>query len=172
MLLSLRLLKRLRVCNLHLCAYEEGNADLPAQPPFCLVSHSWRDYLQIESLCQSIYFPSNPVPAGSLTLLHGLLYFVVRDYLHEDDPDLAKFDASTYCKFCEDRFSAGLKSYEMMIDPTLEKIQTLLLGVCHLPSWQALLTGVGNKSTRRIQHPALLDISRIGVQHVSDLGIA
>jgi len=106
------------------------NADRTAQPPFCLVSHAWRDYLQIESLCQSIYFPADPIPAGSLTLLHGLLYFVVRDYLHEDDPDLAKFDASTYCKFCEDWFSAGLKSYEMMIDPTLEKIQALLLGVC------------------------------------------
>ncbi|BCR92189.1 transcription factor domain-containing protein [Aspergillus chevalieri] len=102
---------------------------IKAQPPFCLVSHAWRDYLQIESLCQSIYFPADPIPAGSLTLLHGLLYFVVRDYLHEDDPDLAKFDASTYCKFCEDWFSAGLKSYEMMIDPTLEKIQALLLGV-------------------------------------------
>lgn len=130
MCLSLRLLRKLRVCNLRLCVSEEGNTDYTAQPPFCLVSHSWRDYLQIESLCQSIYFPCDPVPAGSLTLLYGLLYFVVRDYLHEDDPDLAKFDASTYCKFCEGHFSAGLKSYEMMIDPTLEKIQALLLGVC------------------------------------------
>lgn len=145
-----------------------------AHPPFCLVSHAWRDYLQIESLCQSIYFPSDPIPAGSLTLLYGLLYFVVRDYLHEDDPDLARFDAATYCKFCEDWFSAGLKSYEMMIDPTLEKIQALLLGVClcHLVFCQTLLTGVGNKSTRRIQHPALLDISRIGIQHVSNYGTA
>ena len=104
---------------------------MPAQPPFFLVSHSWRDYLQIESLCQSIYFPSDPIPAGSLILLHGLLYYVIRDYLHEGDPDLAKFDVSTYAKVCENRFSTGLKSYEMMVDPTLEKIQALLLGVSH-----------------------------------------
>lgn len=107
-----------------------NNTNNQAQPPFCLVSHSWRDYLQVESLCQSIYFPSDPIPAGSVTLLHGLLYFIIRDYLHEDDSDLARFDAAGYCKLCEDRFVTGLKNFEMMTDPTLEKLQALLLGVC------------------------------------------
>lgn len=117
-----------------------NNTNNQAQPPFCLVSHSWRDYLQVESLCQSIYFPSDPIPAGSLTLLHGLLYFIIRDYLHEDDSDLARFDAAGYCKLCEDRFVTGLKNFEMMTDPTLEKLQALLLGVCQPVSRRTKLT--------------------------------
>ncbi|KAL6235262.1 hypothetical protein BDW75DRAFT_240316 [Aspergillus navahoensis] len=99
-----------------------------AQPPFFLVSQSWKDTRQLESLCQSIYFPLRPIPAGSTTLLHGLLYFVVRDYLHEGDPDLARFDLPSSKSFCERHFSAGLDHPQMLSDPTLEKVQALLIG--------------------------------------------
>ncbi|KAF7595392.1 hypothetical protein BBP40_006386 [Aspergillus hancockii] len=100
-----------------------------AKPPFFLVSHSWRDFMQVESLCQSIYFPLNPVPVGSLTLLYGLLYYIIRDYLHEGHPDLSRFDLSSIAKLCEHRFYSGLNSYEMIADPTIEKIQALLIGI-------------------------------------------
>ncbi|KAL3464789.1 fungal-specific transcription factor domain-containing protein [Aspergillus heterothallicus] len=100
-----------------------------AHPPFFLVSQSWKNTRQLESLCQSIYFPLEPVSTGSMTLLHGLLYFVIRDYIHEGDPDLARFDLSSSKAFCERNFSAGLNSYQMMVDPTLEKVQALLIGV-------------------------------------------
>ncbi|KAB8069549.1 C6 transcription factor [Aspergillus leporis] len=100
-----------------------------AKPPFFLVSHSWRDLLQVESLCQSIYFPLNPVPIGSLTLLYGLLYYIIRDYLHEGHSDLSQFDLSSSANLCERRFYSGLNSYEMMADPTIEKIQALLIGI-------------------------------------------
>ncbi|KAE8375755.1 C6 transcription factor [Aspergillus bertholletiae] len=100
-----------------------------AKPPFFLVSHSWRDLLQVESLCQSIYFPVNPVPAGSLTLLYGLLYYIIRDYLHDGHPELARYDLSSSAKTCERRFYLGLNSYELMADPTIEKIQALLIGI-------------------------------------------
>lgn len=100
-----------------------------AQPPFFLVSQSWKDTRQLESLCQSIYFPIEPIPSGSTTLLHGLLYFVIRDYIHEGDPDLARYDLSSSKTFCERSFSAGLNSPQMLADPTLEKVQALLIGV-------------------------------------------
>ncbi|OJJ57176.1 hypothetical protein ASPSYDRAFT_134130 [Aspergillus sydowii CBS 593.65] len=99
------------------------------QPPFFLVSQSWKDTRQLESLCQSIYFPIVPVPSGSTTLLHGLLYFVIRDYIHEGDPDLARYDLSSSKSFCERSFSAGLNSPQMLADPTLEKVQALLIGI-------------------------------------------
>ncbi|KAE8354926.1 C6 transcription factor [Aspergillus coremiiformis] len=102
---------------------------LKAKPPFFLVSHSWRDLLQVESLCQSIYFPLNPIPAGAVTLLYGLLYYIIRDYLHEGHPDLARFDLSSNAKVCERRFYSGLNSYELMADPTIEKVQALLIGI-------------------------------------------
>ncbi|KAM0096655.1 hypothetical protein ACP6JE_008851 [Aspergillus fumigatus] len=72
---------------------------------------------------------SDPIPAGSLTLLHGLLYYIIRDYLHEECSDLARFDLAAYAGFCERHFLAGLKSYEMMCDPTLQKVQALLIGI-------------------------------------------
>ncbi|KAL2813878.1 fungal-specific transcription factor domain-containing protein [Aspergillus granulosus] len=100
-----------------------------AHPPFFLVSQSWKNARQLESLCQSIYFPLEPVSTGSTTLLHGLLYFVIRDYIHDGDPDLARFDLSSSKAFCERNFSAALNSYQMMVDPTLEKVQALLIGV-------------------------------------------
>jgi hypothetical protein len=103
---------------------------VPVQPPFFLTTHSWRDVRQIEALCHAIYFPVDPIPAGSLTLLHGLLYYIIRDYLHEECSDLARFDLAAYAGFCERQFLAGLKSYEMMCDPTLQKVQALLIGVC------------------------------------------
>ncbi|KAH2653882.1 hypothetical protein LV164_005757 [Aspergillus fumigatus] len=71
----------------------------------------------------------DPIPAGSLTLLHGLLYYIIRDYLHEECSDLARFDLAAHAGFCERHFLAGLKSYEMMCDPTLQKVQALLIGI-------------------------------------------
>jgi hypothetical protein len=59
-----------------------------------------------------------------------LLYYIIRDYLHEESSDLARFDLAAYARFCERHFLAGLKSYEMMCDPTLQKVQALLIGVC------------------------------------------
>ncbi|RDW61747.1 transcription factor domain-containing protein [Aspergillus mulundensis] len=98
------------------------------QPPFYLVSQSWKDPRQLESLCQSIYFPLEPIPAGSTTLLHGLLYYIIRDYMHEGDPDFARFDLPSSKSFCEQQFSAGLDHPQMLSDPTLEKVQALLIG--------------------------------------------
>ncbi|KAL4898915.1 fungal-specific transcription factor domain-containing protein [Aspergillus multicolor] len=98
------------------------------QPPFYLVSQSWKDPRQLESLCQSIYFPLQPIPSGSTTLLHGLLYYIIRDYMHEGDPDFARFDLPSSKSFCEQQFSAGLDHPQMLSDPTLEKVQALLIG--------------------------------------------
>ncbi|KAL4865007.1 hypothetical protein BDV12DRAFT_156654 [Aspergillus spectabilis] len=100
-----------------------------AQPPFFLVSQSWKDTRQLESLCQSIYFPLDPIPAGATTLLHGLLYFVMRDYIHEGDPDLARYDLVSSKSFCEKSFSTGLNSHQILAEPTLEKVQALLIGI-------------------------------------------
>ncbi|PGH36814.1 hypothetical protein GX50_00271 [[Emmonsia] crescens] len=102
---------------------------IKAQPPFFLVNNSWRDYLQIERLCQKIYFPSEPITAGSITLMHGLLYFIIRDYIHIGDTSLTHSDCALYADMCEKSFVSGLKTYDMLVSPTLEKVQALLIGV-------------------------------------------
>lgn len=87
----------------------------------------------METLCQSIYFPLQPVPIGSLALLHGLLYFIIRDYMHEHSADLAPYDLASSAAFCERQFSAALHSHDMMVNPSLEKIQAFLIGVSGTP---------------------------------------
>ncbi|PYH77396.1 hypothetical protein BO82DRAFT_345152 [Aspergillus uvarum CBS 121591] len=99
-----------------------------AQPPFTLVSQSWIDASRIESLCHSIYFPLDPVPAGTFTLFYGLFFYVIRDYFHAQDPDLARYDLSATLQTCEAQLDAGLREPAIMIEPTLEKIQALLIG--------------------------------------------
>ncbi|RAL14501.1 transcription factor domain-containing protein [Aspergillus homomorphus CBS 101889] len=100
-----------------------------AQLPFGLVSQSWINASRIESLCHSIYFPIDPAPAGTLTLFYGLFFYIIRDYLHAQEPDLVRYDLSAALELCEKQLAAGLTSPAIMIDPTLEKIQALLIGV-------------------------------------------
>ena len=123
---------------------------LIAQPPFFLVSQSWINSARVESLCQSIYFPLNPVAAGSFTLFYGLLFYIIRDYLHAGDTDLARFDLQSSLKLCEQYFATGLSTPEIMVDPTLEKIQALLLGVRRCLLCLPILTVAGYESTRGI----------------------
>ncbi|PGH00571.1 hypothetical protein AJ79_08174 [Helicocarpus griseus UAMH5409] len=102
---------------------------IKVKPPFFLVNNSWRDHLQIEKLCQKVYFPSDPIAAGSVTLMHGLLYFIIRDYLHSGDTSLAHSDCTLYADMCERSFVSSLKTYDMFVSPTLQKVQALLIGV-------------------------------------------
>lgn len=98
-------------------------------PPFYLVCHSLHEHVQLETLCQKIYFPSEPIPAGSTTLFYGLLYYVIRDYLHEEDPELSAFDCASYADICLRQFNLDMKSFEAWSNPTLEKVQVMLIAV-------------------------------------------
>jgi hypothetical protein len=99
------------------------------KPPFYLVCHSLHDHVQLESLCRKIYFPSEPIPSGSTTLLYGLLYYIIRDYLHEKDPDLSAFDCDSYARICQRQFDLEMESFEAWSNPTLEKVQAMLIAV-------------------------------------------
>lgn len=121
------------------------------QPPFFLVSQTWRNPQQLETLCQSVYFPLEPVTAGALALLHGLLYHIIRDYLHEQPADLAHYDLSSSAAFCERQFSSALQNHDMMVNPTIEKVQALLIGVGLFQCLaEAGLTVSGHQSSGRI----------------------
>lgn len=105
---------------------------IKARPPFYLVYHRLYEHVQIEALCQKIYFPSEPIPAGSTTLLYGLLYYVIRDYMHEEDSEISGFDCAAYAEICLRQFNQDLKSLEMVVNPTLEKVQAMLVSVNRL----------------------------------------
>ncbi|OJD36814.1 c6 transcription factor [Diplodia corticola] len=100
---------------------------IKVHPPFSLVGYCWRDLQQLEKLCQKVYFPSDSVTPGSLTLMHGLLFFTLRDYITENDTALSNWDLPVFAELCEHNFYQCLERYESLVVPTLENIQSLLL---------------------------------------------
>ncbi|KAL1957349.1 hypothetical protein VTO42DRAFT_6138 [Malbranchea cinnamomea] len=102
---------------------------IKTKPPFYFVYHSLQEHVHIESLCQKIYFPSKPIPGGSTTLLYGLLYYAIRDYMHEEDPELSVYDCAAYAELCERQLNLDLKNPDLGLSPTLEKVQAMLIAV-------------------------------------------
>ncbi|KAH7010958.1 fungal-specific transcription factor domain-containing protein [Macrophomina phaseolina] len=100
---------------------------IKVHPPFSLVGYCWPELGQLESLCEKVYFPAASIPPGSLALMHGLLFFTMRDYVTENDSGLSNWDLSTYVDLCERNFHQCLETYESLVIPTLQNIQTLLL---------------------------------------------
>ncbi|PGH27803.1 hypothetical protein AJ80_00591 [Polytolypa hystricis UAMH7299] len=100
-----------------------------AKPPFFLVSHSLYDRVRLEALCQKVYFPSEPIPAGSTTLLYGLLYYVIRDCLDKEDTALSAFDCASYAEICRRQFTLDMNSFDPAAIPTLETVQAALIAV-------------------------------------------
>jgi hypothetical protein len=93
-----------------------------------------RDYGQLETLCQRAYFPSAPLPPGGLTLLSGVLLYLIEDHLETpyEDGGISSEDAPEYRAsrdLCEKNFYSGLQSFDALTIPTLENVQSLLLGV-------------------------------------------
>ncbi|KAG9857421.1 putative C6 transcription factor, partial [Aureobasidium melanogenum] len=99
-----------------------------ARPSVSLVAFSYKGVAQLEALCQKVYFPLEPPPAGSMTFFYGFLYFVIRDYWSQQDPALREYDAQAIIDLCETRFCAGLESFETLTVPVLPNIQALLIG--------------------------------------------
>ncbi|KAI4850065.1 hypothetical protein E4T44_02967 [Aureobasidium sp. EXF-8845] len=99
-----------------------------ARPSISLVAFSFRGVEVLETLCQKVYFPLEPPPAGSMTFFYGFLYFVIRDYWSQQDPALREYDAQAVIDLCESRFCAGLEKFETLTVPVMPNIQALLLG--------------------------------------------
>ncbi|KAI4718190.1 hypothetical protein E4T48_05613 [Aureobasidium sp. EXF-10727] len=99
-----------------------------ARPSVSLVAFSYRGVAQLEALCQKVYFPLEPLPAGSMTFFYGFLYFVIRDYWSQQDPALREYDAQAIIDLCETRFCAGLEKFETLTVPVIPNIQALLVG--------------------------------------------
>lgn len=98
--------------------------------PFVLIHSAQRDHAILEELCKKIYFPLNSYTKGECTLMNGLLSFVFAEYSASPDPTLSVEECSKYAKLCENNFIHGLQDYDCLVNPTLENIQCLMIGVC------------------------------------------
>ncbi|KAL4948936.1 hypothetical protein BDW69DRAFT_175501 [Aspergillus filifer] len=89
---------------------------------------AWRDRNLLETLCQRIYFPSERVSLGSLTLMHGLLWEQGQYLSTEHDSQFSYPDMSHWIDVCEKNFYLGIESYEVLTSQSLENAQALALG--------------------------------------------
>ena len=100
-----------------------------ASPPMVMNSFLLNDIALLESLCQKICFPTEPVSIGHITTMHGILYFILREYISLSDPLCQEHDLKTYMEKCEQKLHAGIQTYEVLAVPTFENIFALTLGV-------------------------------------------
>ncbi|KAF2136053.1 uncharacterized protein K452DRAFT_148698 [Aplosporella prunicola CBS 121167] len=103
---------------------------IKASPSFVIVCYSFTDPLLLEKLCRKIYFPSEPLPSGSVALLQALVFYIVSDLISAHDPLTEQFDCAAYAELCERNFSSALSTYETLAIPTLENVQVLMFGAC------------------------------------------
>jgi hypothetical protein len=80
-------------------------------------------------LCEKVYFPRKPFSKGELTLMNGMLFYVFREYSKKNDKSFTSFDMAKWSKLCEKNFICALQDYECLVNPTLENIQCLMIGV-------------------------------------------
>ena len=90
---------------------------------FALPGHS-----QISRWCQQIYFPSESISLGLLSLVHGLLFFLILEKQHEPSFPIAdKSTIDSYVALCEHNFHHGVETYEVTASATLDNAKALLL---------------------------------------------
>ncbi|KAK6540167.1 hypothetical protein TWF694_008988 [Orbilia ellipsospora] len=98
-------------------------------PSVHYLAYSMRDQMALEKLCQSVYFPTEPVTLGQLTTMHGLLLFLLQEYVALADPILNGWDADAFIKLCEKNLHIGCQSYEIHAVPHIDNVKALLLGI-------------------------------------------
>ncbi|CAI7573210.1 unnamed protein product [Penicillium bialowiezense] len=96
--------------------------------PIFLSSYAVNDLGLVEQLCQDIYFPMSPISIGQVTSMHGILYFLLKEYQALKDPLCQKFDFDFHLAQCEKNFIIGLETYDIMAKPSFENILGLTMG--------------------------------------------
>lgn len=76
-----------------------------------------------------MYFPTEAVTVSHLTAMHGILYFVLREYTTLSDPLCKDHDLKAHLARCEKNLNVGLEAYDVLAVPSFESILALTMGV-------------------------------------------
>lgn len=94
------------------------------------LAYAFRDHKQLEKLCQRVYFPTEPVSLAGLTLMHGMLFYMIKELLFEGSHGAVKdYDLKGFAEQAERNFHLGLQTYEVLTHPSLESAKVLMLGM-------------------------------------------
>lgn len=97
--------------------------------PIFLSSYAVSDLSFVETLCQSVYSTSKSASVGEIASMHGVLFFVLKEFIAMEDQLCQKFNLATYLELCEDNFVAAMETYEVLAVPSFENILALTMGV-------------------------------------------
>ncbi|OJJ65052.1 hypothetical protein ASPSYDRAFT_39849 [Aspergillus sydowii CBS 593.65] len=97
--------------------------------PYFLLSRPVNDLNLIEELFRKVYFPTEALSVGHVTAMHGVLFYLLKEFISFKDPLAEKYDLSPHLETCEKNFSAGIETYEILVVPNFENTLSLLLAV-------------------------------------------
>ncbi|OTB09589.1 hypothetical protein M426DRAFT_316141 [Hypoxylon sp. CI-4A] len=103
--------------------------EIKRRKPTFLYSWVLDDTSLIETLCRSLYFPTEPLTVGHLTSTYGILYFIGKEFLLTQSSLCNEFDLHAFTRTCEDNFDIGLKTHDILAQPSFHSILGLTLGV-------------------------------------------
>lgn len=86
----------------------------------------------IEDLFRKVYFPTEALSVGHVTAMHGVLLYLLKEFISFKDPLAEKYDLSPHVETCEKNFKAGVETYEILVVPSFENTLSLLLAVSGL----------------------------------------
>jgi len=94
------------------------------------LAYAFRDPRQLERLCQSVYFPTEPVSIASVTLVNGMIHYLIKELMFDGDYGLCKgYDLKILSDQAEQNFHLGVETYEILAHPSHESVKVLMLAV-------------------------------------------
>ena len=109
-----------------------------------------RDHRQLEKMCQRIYFPTETVSVASVTAMHGLLLYMIKDLLQAETPVFCTIEElQQHHDQAELNFHTGMETYELLAFPSLDSAKALMVAMMKaqdegkpLLAWMFCSTGV------------------------------
>lgn len=101
----------------------------PARHPIFLSSYAISDLQIVEDLCKSVLSETSRASVGQVASMHGVLFFVLKEFIAMNDELCQKFDLTTHLLHCEKAFAAAMETYDVLAVPSFENILALTMGV-------------------------------------------
>lgn len=70
-----------------------------------------------------------PVCTGTVTAMHGILYFLLKETIATKDQICEKLNLEQYLEGCKKSFEAGIEDYNVITIPSYENTLALTIGV-------------------------------------------
>ncbi|KAL2788725.1 hypothetical protein BJX66DRAFT_308400 [Aspergillus keveii] len=99
--------------------------EIKAKRPLCLCSYPFNDVSLVERLAAS---PAGSLSSTHLACLHGVFYFILKEFTFFQHPLTQKFDLKDLASKCERCFDTLLETYSVLGVPSFGNILALTLG--------------------------------------------